>query len=66
MIVDINTGSFKTQRQMPKMALMEVSVSPDGLVITVPGKNALKVPFQPTHQKMNCRLLIQTNLNSFN
>lgn len=45
MIVD-STGSFRTQRQLPKMALIKPSLEGDFLVLNAPHKNPLSVPIQ--------------------
>ncbi|RNA29199.1 mitochondrial amidoxime-reducing component 1 [Brachionus plicatilis] len=56
MIVDSN-GSFRTQRQIPKMALIKPSVEGDFLVFNAPQQNTLKIPIKnPNKNTINCRL----------
>lgn len=44
MLVDGN-GLFLTQRKIPRMALMEVQVKSDTLLVNAPGMSELKIPF---------------------
>lgn len=44
MLVDA-TGSFLTQRTMPRMALVRVAIDEDALRVSAPGMPALRVPF---------------------
>lgn len=46
MIVDEN-GSFKTLRNVPKMALINVSIKGDFFVLQKTGKTDLHVPITP-------------------
>ena len=57
MIVDEN-GSFKTQRQYPKLALIDLSVEGDNFVFKPrqSDKTPLKVPVSPISQTLkHCR-----------
>ena len=54
MIVD-EAGSFLTQRQIPKMVLIQPSVHADFLMLSAPGMPDLKVPSKPTLKKTKCR-----------
>ena len=56
MVVDEN-GSFVTQRQLPKMALITPLVSDGCLIITAEGMPELKVSIEPPTEKRNCRYL---------
>ena len=56
LIIDTKSGSFKTQRQLPRMALIKPSVEKDALVLNAPGKEPLRVPIQPTTEKIKCRV----------
>lgn len=48
-------GSFLTQRQISKMALIKPSVDGDNLVLTAEGMPDLKVPIAPSTNKIACR-----------
>lgn len=55
MIVD-EQGSFKTQRQIPKMALIKPSIEDDNLVLNAQGKSPIHVPiYKELNKKINCR-----------
>ena len=41
-----NNGLFLTQRKIPRMALMDVRVKPDSLLVNAPGMNELIIPFE--------------------
>lgn len=57
MIVDEN-GSFRTQRQLPHMALISLSYTSTDLVLTYPDKGSLDVSLTPPKQKrIKCRLV---------
>lgn len=45
MLVD-SDGRFLTQRQLPRMALVDVALNPDGLVLNAPGMAALQLPLE--------------------
>lgn len=45
MLVD-NNGLFLTQRKIPRMALMDVQVKSDELLVTAPGMSELTIPFE--------------------
>jgi uncharacterized protein len=45
MVVD-GQGRFRTQREQPRMALIETALTPDGLQISAPGMSRLQVPFE--------------------
>lgn len=47
MIVDEN-GTFKTQRQYSRMALIKVSIDGNFLVLDYASKPSLKVPIDPS------------------
>jgi len=47
MLVD-REGCFRTQRELPRMALVSVTVEADGLTLCAPGCRPLRVPFQPS------------------
>lgn len=56
MIVDEN-GSFLTQRQIPKMSLIELEIDGDFLVLSGLNKSEkLKVSISPSKTKKNCRV----------
>lgn len=60
MIVDEN-GSFKTQRQYSKMALIELALDGDNLILNAKWtkKQPLKVPINPAGLKLRkCRFFI--------
>jgi len=44
MVVD-QKGRFLTQRALPRMALVSVDLTPDGLVLSAPGMGPLRLPF---------------------
>ncbi len=46
MLVD-KKGRFLTQRALPRMALVSVALTPDGLLLSAPGMGPLEVPFEP-------------------
>lgn len=46
MLVD-EEGVFLSQRRLPRMALIRVSLHSDGLAVDAPGMPALSVPFEP-------------------
>jgi uncharacterized protein YcbX len=50
MLVD-ETGSFMSQRKLPRMALIKVRLESDGLVVDAPGMSSLQVPFGPPDGK---------------
>ena len=55
MIIDKN-GTFKTQRNIPKMALINVSLKGNFLALNAPNKNTLNIPVEvPDLEKINCR-----------
>jgi uncharacterized protein YcbX len=51
MLVD-ETGSFLSQRKLPRMALIKVRIESDGLVVDAPGMSSLQVPFRPPDGKL--------------
>ncbi|CAF0765958.1 unnamed protein product [Brachionus calyciflorus] len=56
MIID-DKGSFRTQRQLPRMALINLNVDGESLVFDAPGKSRIKVPINPKlDKKINCRV----------
>lgn len=56
MVVDEN-GSFRTQRQLPHMALISLSYTSTDLVLTYPEKGSLDVSLTPPKQKrIKCRV----------
>ena len=56
MIVDTKTGSFRTQRQLPKMALIQPSIQDNSIILNAPGKQPLFIPIElNTNNKINCR-----------
>jgi len=46
MVVDPD-GVFLSQRMIPKMALIEPSLSPGSLILKAPGSTAVEIPFDP-------------------
>lgn len=57
MIVD-EKGSFRTQRQLPKMALISLSYTSDDLVLNYPDKGSINISLTPPkNKKTNCRLV---------
>ena len=54
MVVDEN-GSFQTQRQIPKLALIKISIGEDSLVLSAPNKDPIKVPLEHPKNKRLCR-----------
>jgi len=65
MIVDKN-GGFKTLRNYPKMALINVKIQGDFLVLETSGKAALEVPVNPKGLSlMTCRLVKLIKLKSY-
>jgi uncharacterized protein YcbX len=50
MLVD-ETGSFMSQRKLPRMALIKVRLESDGLAVDAPGMSSLQVPFGPPDGK---------------
>ncbi len=52
MIVDGN-GRFLTQRQHPRMALIETALTPQGLQLSAPGMGTISIPLEPpsTHKE---------------
>lgn len=57
MVVDEN-GSFLTQRQIPKLALIKISIGEECLVFNAPNKDPIKVPLEHPKNKRQCRYLI--------
>lgn len=57
MVVDEN-GSFLTQRQIPKLALIKISIGEECLVFNAPNKDPIKVPLEHPKKKRQCRYLI--------
>jgi uncharacterized protein YcbX len=57
MIINSETGSFMTQRQLPKMALIKLKIDdPCYLEFTYDGKSSIKVPIKPNKTvRKNCR-----------
>lgn len=55
MIIDKN-GSFQTQRQISKMALIRPSLDGDCIRLSAPGKDDIKVPITPSSTKVQCRV----------
>lgn len=59
MVVD-DKGSFLTQRQLPKMALIQPrldSANSECLVLSAPGKQDIQVPIKPAKtNRLDCRL----------
>jgi len=45
MLVD-ETGLFISQRELPRMALIQVRIEHDGLIVDAPGMSSLAVPFR--------------------
>ena len=56
MVVDASTGSFLTQRQLPRMALIQPSLLADSLQLTAPGQPDLRIALAPTSDRINCRV----------
>ena len=54
MVVD-EKGSFVTQRQLPKMALIKPVIKGDNLILTADGMPDLTVSIIPPSDKRNCR-----------
>lgn len=55
MIVD-EKGAFRTQRQLPRMALIKQSVEKDAIVLSAPNKQQLRIPLDPPkNNKRTCR-----------
>lgn len=46
MVVD-KKGRFLTQRALPRMALISVDLTPSGLILSAPGMEPLRLPFEP-------------------
>lgn len=44
MVVDAASGQFRSQRQLPRMALIATAIEPGALLLTAPGMPALRVP----------------------
>jgi uncharacterized protein YcbX len=57
LIVD-EKGSFLTQRQFPKMALIQPKVDGDFLVLTAEGMPDLKITISQSKDKINCRYFL--------
>lgn len=55
MIVDEN-GSFQTQRQISKMALIKPEIAGDSMILSAPGQADLKVPIEQPSKKIMCRV----------
>jgi uncharacterized protein len=51
MVVD-EDGRFLTQRSIPRMALIRVSLNPAGLIVEAEGLNSLSLPFDPPHSEI--------------
>jgi uncharacterized protein YcbX len=51
MLID-EAGLFISQRELPRMALIEVRIESDGLVVDAPGMSSLVVPFRPPDGKL--------------
>jgi hypothetical protein len=47
MVVDAETKSFITQRQDPRLVLIESRLSSTHLILTAPGMTPIAVPFAP-------------------
>ncbi len=50
MLVD-EDGWFISQRELPRMALIQVRIEPDRLVVDAPGMSSLELPLDPTTGK---------------
>lgn len=57
MIINSETGSFMTQRQLPKMALIKLNIDDSNyLEFIYDGKSSIKVPIKPNKKvRKNCR-----------
>ena len=60
MCIDLNAnGSFQTQRQLPKMALIKPSIDGDHIVLEAPNTTPIRFPIKaPTNNKINSRQFI--------
>lgn len=55
MIID-QSGSFRTQRQLPKMALVKQAVEGNYLILSAPDRESIKISVDyPTDKKVKCR-----------
>jgi uncharacterized protein YcbX len=54
MVVGEN-GSFVTQRQLPKMALIKPIITDEYLILTADSVPELKILIEPPKTKRNCR-----------
>lgn len=62
MIVTKN-GSFQTQRQHPKMALIKLALDSDSFVLSAPNMNDIKVPLMPAgKERRMCRYISELSL----
>jgi len=55
MIVTEN-GSFQTQRQHPKMALIRIALDANGFQLSAPNMKDIQVPFTPGKERITCRV----------
>lgn len=57
MVIDAEKGSFLTQRQLPKMALIKPRLEGDSLILSAPGQADLEITIQPpTGDRKQCRV----------
>lgn len=56
MIID-DKGSFITQRQLPKMALIKPVIHSSYLTLTAESMADIQVPLEPPSDKRNCRFI---------
>ena len=54
LIVD-EKGSFQTQRQISKLALIKPHVSKEFLILSAPGKEDIKIPIKSNKTKVQSR-----------
>lgn len=50
------TGQFMTQRQIPRMALIQPRLHKDCMTLSAPNKSDLHIPMQATSEKITCRV----------
>lgn len=58
MLVDCE-GRFLSQRRLPRMALISVSLAAEALLLEAPGMSTLALPLQPTPDELGARLPVR-------
>lgn len=52
-------GRFLSQRRVPRMALISVSITGDSLLVEAPGVSTLTLPLEPAYSELGCRVPVR-------